>query len=168
MKIALVGFMGTGKSTVGPILAEELNIHFIETDTLIEKEQNQSIKEIFNNKGEKYFRKIESKILKEVITKKNNFILSTGGGIVISTENRRLLKKNTRVILLEASPDVILDRVGENKERPLLKSKNPLQKIKKLMKKRKDYYYDFKMRINTDNKTPELIVEEIKNYIGVD
>ncbi|MFW5976873.1 MAG: shikimate kinase [Bacillota bacterium] len=168
MKVSLVGFMGTGKSTVGSLLAEELNLPFLETDTLIEKELGQSIDQIFNQKGEVFFRKQETEILKKIIINKKDFVLSTGGGIVIKPENRNLLKANTSVILLKASPETIYNRVKNNTERPLLNIDNPLMKIKKLLKKRENYYNQFTPQIDTDNKSPKQIVHQIKLIIGVD
>ena len=107
MKISLVGFMGTGKTTVGKKLADKLNLEFLETDSMIEDKTKKSIPEIFSQNGEDYFRTQEKNILNKIIDEKENFVLSTGGGIVISPQNRQLLKNRTHAILLKASPEVI-------------------------------------------------------------
>jgi len=168
MEISLIGFMATGKSTIGNLLSSKLNLLFLETDSLIEKKIGLSIPEIFSKKGENFFRKKETNILQEIIQNKKNYVLSTGGGIVISQENRELLKKNTFPVLLKASPRVIFERIlSAEEKRPLLETKTPLKEIKRLMEKRKDYYNQFEKQINTDNKTPEEIVRTIIEMIGV-
>ena len=165
MKIALIGFMATGKTTVGQILAEKKGLLFIETDRLIEEEEQRSIADIFENEGEQYFRRLEKKVLREVLLTGKDFVLSTGGGIILDSENRQLLKKKTFPILLEASPSEIYRRTREQGHRPLLDTKDPEQEIKKLLKKRQDYYHDFKNRVLTDGKKPLQIAAEIEEMI---
>ena len=169
MKISLVGFMGTGKSTIGRLISAKLNMPFLETDVLIEKEVGKSIPEIFEQNGEDFFRKKESKILNKIINNRKSFILSTGGGIVINKKNRKLLKQNTIPILLEASPEIIYSRIKKAQERrPLLETDDPKEEIKILMEKRKNFYHKFKNRVNTDNKSPDKIINLILKKIGVD
>ena len=167
MKISLVGFMGTGKTTVGKKLADKLNLEFLETDSMIEDKTKKSIPEIFSQNGEDYFRTQEKNILNKIIDEKENFVLSTGGGIVISPQNRQLLKNRTHAILLKASPEVIYQRTKNDEARPLLQSDNPLQKIKKLLEARQDYYQQFFNKIDTDHKNPKKIVKEIINLLGI-
>ncbi|BDU50432.1 shikimate kinase [Haliovirga abyssi] len=163
--IVLIGYMGTGKSTIGKILSKELKMEFIDTDLLIEKNIKMSIKDIFENFGEKYFRDLESKIAKEV-SKLNNKIISTGGGIVLRDENINNLKKTGMVVLLKANADTIYERVSKNSDRPLLNVENPKEKINKMLIERKLNYERFKdIEIETDNKTVNEIFEIIKeNY----
>ncbi len=168
MEISLIGFMATGKSTAGKLLSDKLKLLFLETDSLIEKRTGMSILEIFSQKGEQFFRKKEKEILENVIDKKRDYVLSTGGGIVLSRENRKLLKKNTFPVLLTASPQVIFQRIQSAEERrPLLETDNPLGEIKKLLKKRKDYYNQFENKIDTNQKSPEEIVNIIVSMTGV-
>ena len=132
------------------------------------KKSKIKISEIFSEKGENFFRKLESEVLEKIIKCKNNFVLSTGGGIVIKPENRKYIKENTISILLDASPEIIYKRIKDNSDRPLLNTEKPLVKIKKLKEKRFQYYNKFSDKINTDNKSPKKVVREIINLIGVD
>lgn len=165
MKITLVGFMGTGKSEVGKLLARELSIGFIDTDEEIEKRSGTSIPDIFRNKGEEYFRHLETKELERVINLADNLVVATGGGIVISSYNRKIIKEQTIPILLKASPEVIYERVKDS-NRPLLEVVNPLDKIKKLLNERSLYYNEFELQIETDHREPEEIVREITGIIN--
>lgn len=164
--IVLVGFMGTGKTTIGKELSKELDMKFIDTDELIEKKANMKIKDIFAKYGEKHFRDIETEIAKST-NEMENCIISTGGGIVLREENIKYLQEKGRVFLLWAEPETIHLRTKDKKTRPLLLVENPLEKIKELLAKRVEAYnknYDYK--IITDSKAVEDIVTEIKaNYI---
>ena len=166
MKISLVGFMGTGKSTVGQLLAKKLGLEFLETDQLVEQHEQASISQIFAEQGEKYFRQLEQEILQEILINQKAFVLSTGGGIVLSSDNRKLLQQKTIAILLEATPETIYQRIKEDGVRPLLATENPQRKIKTLLKQRQNYYQEFTHKIQTDGKTPMEIVKEIKNLVG--
>ncbi len=156
--IFLVGFMGSGKSTVGKILAQKLNKRFLDIDTLIEEKEGKSIRDIFKTKGEKYFRKKEKEEIEHIVQKKG-FIVSTGGGLGADIENMEKMKRNGTVIWLDVSLEEILKRCGNDKNRPLLNQ--PIENIKKLFEKRKDVYSKADIRIIAENKTPEEIAEEI-------
>ncbi|MEM7816962.1 MAG: shikimate kinase [Candidatus Aenigmatarchaeota archaeon] len=166
MNIYLVGFMGVGKTTVGKILAEKLNKEFIETDELIEKKENKTIVEIFAQKGEPYFRKLEKEILQE-IAKRDNLVVSCGGGLICNEENLKTLKETGLVFNLTASSKTIYDRTKNYKNRPLLNVDNPLRQIETLLEKRKPYYDKAHYSINTEGISPhqvvELILEKIKD-----
>lgn len=168
MKVSLIGFMGSGKSTVGKLLAQRLDLKFLETDNIIEKKEGKSINEIFSSAGEKYFRRLEEKVLEDIVHKHKDFVLSTGGGIVLSKKNRKLLKKSTFPVFLETSAEEIYKRTINDNNRPLLKTDDPLKTINKLLQERKSNYYQFSCIINTDNKNPEQIVHEIINIMGVE
>lgn len=122
MNIALIGFMGSGKTTVGELLAKKLQMQFVETDEEIVKREGKSIPDIFSEKGEPYFRDIEKKVIAEV-SANDNQIISCGGGVVLNKENIIELKKNSVVILLDVSLDVAWERVQENTNRPLARNK---------------------------------------------
>lgn len=156
--IYLVGFMGSGKSTVGKILAEKLKMEFIDVDQLIEKEEGMKIADIFEKKGEKYFRNLEKKKIKD-LTKEKNLVISTGGGLGADKENMDLMKKTGLVVWLDVSLDEILKRCKGDRNRPLLNQDH--EKIKKLYEERKPIYRTAHIRIKTDDKEPEEIVEEI-------
>jgi shikimate kinase len=159
--IVLVGFMGTGKTVVGRYLAERLGKEFIETDDIIEQREGVSIKEIFEKKGEPYFRDVEKEVVREV-SQREGVVISAGGGAIINDENFKNLKKNSVIICLEASPEVILKRTKGNICRPLLNVLDPRKRIEELLQKRAPYYKKADFCINTDN----LSVEEIAEKIG--
>ncbi len=161
MRITILGFMGTGKSSVGNLLAEKIVYPFYDLDELIVEEKGMSINEIFNMYGEDYFREVEKKALKKIVLEKDDFVLASGGGVVISPINRNFIKKYTLPILLEASVDVICNRLKDDNSRPLLKVENPQREIEKLLLQRNSYYHQFNHRINTNNKDISVIVAEI-------
>ena len=160
--IYLVGFMGSGKSTVGKILAEKLNMNFIDIDKLIEEKEGMEIKDIFEQKGESYFRELERKQI-EAIVKQEGLVVSTGGGLGANLDNMNLIKKNGDVVWLDVSLNTVLDRLKNDQDRPLLKQST--EKIKQLFEERKNVYRLANIRINADKKTPSQIVEEILTKI---
>ena len=153
--IVLVGFMGTGKTVVGRRLSKLLEREFLESDDMIEKKEGVSIKEIFEKKGEPYFRKLEKDVVREA-SKKKGVIISLGGGAVIDSENLANLKKNGVLICLQASPEVILKRTKNLKTRPLLNVPDP---------KRAPYYKKVDHSINTDDLSVEEVAESIKTCL---
>lgn len=165
MRISLVGFMATGKSEVGSLLAVELGYQFFDTDELIERNTGLSIPEIFQRKGEEYFRRIETESLKGIL-EKDGIVISTGGGIVISDINRELLFSRTVPFLLTAPVEEIYQRVEGDNNRPLLRVSDPLTEIKNLLSQRAEYYNAFANKIDTMGKRPAEIVEEIVDLIG--
>ena len=162
--IVLVGFMGTGKSCVGKRLSKRLGLDFLELDEIIEKKEGISIKDIFEKKGEPYFRKLEKEIAKEVSQKKG-IIISAGGGAIVDEENFKNLKNGGVIICLEASPDVIFQRTKGLATRPLLNVADPKKKIGELLKVRFPYYKKSDHRINTDKLTIEQIAEKIIDLV---
>jgi shikimate kinase len=160
--IYLIGFMGSGKSTVGKILAEKLNMNFADIDKLIEEKEEMKIKDIFEQKGENYFRELERKQI-EAIVNQEGLVVSTGGGLGANLDNMNLMKKNGDVVWLDVSLNTVLDRIKNDHDRPLLKQ--PTEKIKQLFEERKNIYRLANIRINADKKTPSQIVEEILTKI---
>ncbi|MCX8069624.1 MAG: shikimate kinase [Thermodesulfovibrionales bacterium] len=158
--IALIGFMGTGKTTVGKLLAKRLGYKFIDLDREIEKKNNMTINEIFATKGELAFRDLETQTIKE-LSNRSMTVLSTGGGAVIRDENMMILKSFCLVVCLLASPDTVYNRTKDNKDRPLLKVDNPLDRIKSLLSERRPFYERADLAIKTDDKSPLQIVDEI-------
>lgn len=166
--IILIGFMGCGKTSVGKRLATTLGCEFLDTDEWIEEKQKRSIREIFDTDGEAAFRTMETDCLKELLkNKENGFVLSVGGGLPIREENRMLLKQLGDVILLQASPDVIYQRVKNDRTRPLLQDKNPRGRILDLMSARKKYYEDAADHIiPVDERSFEQIIDNIVSVCG--
>ncbi len=158
--IVLVGFMGTGKSSVGKIVAETTGRKLVEMDALIEKQEGMMISAIFAGKGEKYFRDKERKVVQE-LSAKCGLVISTGGGVVLNAENIADFKKNGIVICLSATPETIFERVKNETHRPLLKTKDPLAKIKELLGVRAPFYARADVTITTDGKKIEQIADEV-------
>lgn len=134
--IVLCGFMGSGKTVVGKELAKILGVKFVDTDELIEEEQGVAIKAIFATHGEDYFRDLEYEMCKKV-AEMNGVVVSTGGGAMTFKRNVDAIKEGSKVVFLDASFDVICDRIGDSSTRPLFQDK---EKAKKLYDERKDKY----------------------------
>ena len=166
MKIILIGFMGSGKSTISKELSKILNLKNIDMDCEIENKTKLKINEIFEKYGEEYFRKLETKMLKEIIND-DNIIISTGGGIINSTINLEILKNTQNVIFLDANEQTIMYNLkNEINNRPLLKnSTNIEQTIKNLIDQRYNkYMYVADKVIDVNKKNINEIIKEIINY----
>lgn len=159
--LILIGFMGTGKSTVARQLSKQLNLPFFEMDEMIVQEQGMEISNIFKEKGENYFRDLETELLKNLLQKETG-ILSCGGGIILRDENIQAMKNHGTVILLTAKPETILKRVLHNQSRPVLNGKKNVNDITKLMKEREErYHIAADIIVSTDKKSLSQICEEI-------
>lgn len=158
--IVLLGFMGTGKTRVAQQLAKDLGREFVEMDSIIENREGITINEIFATKGESYFRKVESEVVKE-LAERGVLVISAGGGVVLNSDNIEKLQENGILICLDAEPEEILRRVGKEKRRPLLNVDDPLRKIKELLSFRKPYYDKIKIHIDTTGKSIEDVVKEV-------
>ncbi len=162
--IYLVGFMGTGKTSVGKELAKKKKRPFLDLDDLIELREKRIISEIFSEKGEPYFRKAEKKALKEV-SKEKNFVVACGGGIVLDTQNIKIMKKTGVIICLSASVDVIFKRILGSTRRPLLNVADPKKQIEFLLRLRSPYYALADAAINTSRLSIEKAAEKINDKI---
>lgn len=160
MNIYLVGFMGTGKTSVGRQLAKEKKWSFIDLDELIELKQQRRIVDIFAQEGEPYFRKIEKKILKQVSTQKK-FVVACGGGAVLDPENIKLMKKTGILICLCATCAAILKRVSTSTLRPILNVAKPRERIELLLKMRAPYYAQANYTVDTSKLTIKQVVQKI-------
>ncbi|KJR42301.1 Shikimate kinase [Candidatus Magnetoovum chiemensis] len=163
--IVLTGFMGTGKTTVGKLLSTKLGKTFIDIDEEIEREACITINEIFMKHGEKYFREIETEMIKKH-SSKQNLILATGGGTVLKEENMQLLRNNGIIINLFATPQVIYERLKDKDDRPLLKVENPLIKIEELLEYRTPFYKNTDLFVNTHHKPLQEIIDDILDAIN--
>lgn len=152
--------MGTGKSTVARALAKKIKKNWLDMDNMIEEREGKLIVDIFNMRGETYFRRLEREVLSE-ITRQENSIIATGGGTLLDEKNYQLVKKNNMIILLKATPEVIFNRLQKEDNRPLLSRENKLDRIAILMNQREDKYSRFKYCVDTSNLTVEQVVEEI-------
>lgn len=159
--IILVGFMGTGKTTIGRMLARSLGYPMVDTDQLIEESQGQSIPEIFAGHGEEAFRKLETATL-SAFSDASHQVISTGGGIIVTPENRPLLKSLGYVVWLRTSPREILNRTSRNRNRPLLDTPNPMATITALLEERTPLYRESShLSIETDHLNFEEIIAGI-------
>ena len=161
MNIYLVGFMGTGKTSVGRQLAKDQGWNFIDLDELIELKQQRRIVDIFAQEGEPYFRKAETKALKEAV-KEDNFVIACGGGIVTREENILAMKETGLMVCLTASPAVIIKRISGCTHRPLLNVPDPKKQINILLKLRAPYYARADKTINTSRLSLKEVVRKIK------
>lgn len=165
--IILIGYMGSGKTTVGKRLAEVFSDSkkyiFVDTDELIVQQQQRSINEIFDMNGEAAFRKMETELLRQLIAeKRKSMILSTGGGMPVKKENRPLLSVLGTVIYLKASPETIYTRIKEDTTRPLLQCENPMAKITEMIAQRNPVYESTaSMIVDTDSFSHFEVADEI-------
>ncbi|MCM8763657.1 MAG: shikimate kinase [Candidatus Omnitrophica bacterium] len=158
--IVLVGFMGTGKTTVAKELAKLLRCEYLSLDTLIEEMERKPILQIFAENGEEYFRDLESKVVRN-ISDKENLIIDAGGGVVLREENVINLKKKGLLICLKAKPEIIWERVKKYTHRPLLNVSNPKERIAELLRIREPYYARADHSLDTSYLTVREVVENI-------
>lgn len=162
--IYIVGFMGTGKTSVGKLLAEALSREFIEMDALIEQDQGKAIANIFAEQGEAHFRKLEKKLLKELALKAD-LVVSCGGGLVCDSDNLSLLKESGILVCLSASSQVINRRTKNHTHRPILNVEDPLKKIEQLLLERKPYYDQADHTVDTDQLSLGEVVDKLKTIL---
>jgi shikimate kinase len=167
LNVYLIGMMGSGKSTIGPLLAERLSYCFIDTDTSIEKLAQQSVSQIFETVGETEFRQIETQVLAE-ISAYTQLVVATGGGIVVKRENWQHLQQGL-VIWLNPSVELILKRLQDDEitNRPILNTADDLEtKLRQILAQRRDRYAQADLQISIAENLPSLaIVEQIMNVI---
>ncbi|MBI3306388.1 MAG: shikimate kinase [Candidatus Omnitrophica bacterium] len=159
--IYLVGMMGSGKSVTGKQLARLLRTNFVDLDDYIEKKNCASIAEIFEKKGESFFRDEETSVLKEV-SQKENQVIATGGGLVLKSEHRILMHENGTVVYLETTLPTLIDRLRGKKDRPLLKGGKFEEMVARIFLERKSLYEkvcDFS--VTTDGETAESVAKKI-------
>ena len=164
--IYLIGFMGTGKSTVAKCLQKFLPFTVLEMDDAIERIEAMSIPEIFEKKGEDGFRDAESQLLK-LISKEKNQIISCGGGVVLRQENIDVMKSTGSVVRLIASPEIIYERVCKNQNRPLAAGKS-LDEIKSLINSREESYVKAaEFVVDAGNMSPDEVTSEIIRQLAL-
>ena len=163
--IVLTGMMGSGKTSVGKLLAEKISSNFTDIDFEIEKKYGITISEIFAKFGEKYFRKIESEMILDVF-KSENMVISLGGGAFQNDKIREFLLNNSDVFYLKTSAQVILERIKNDKSRPLLCDNMNTDKINELIEIRKTNYESAPYMVDTDNLSQQKVVENILGILG--
>ncbi|MDD4548787.1 MAG: shikimate kinase [Syntrophomonadaceae bacterium] len=163
--IVLIGFMGTGKSTVGSKLAEKLGMNFVDMDREIENLTGLTINDLFRRHGEIRFRSEEGLMVKK-LGQQANLVIASGGGVVLKSENVQTLRKNGILILLEANPEDIYKRVSRKKgTRPLLKKNLVVKDIADMLQQREPYYACADFRVNTSDRELNEIVREIVGIV---
>jgi shikimate kinase len=158
--LALIGFMGTGKSSVGQMVAASLHFTFLDTDHDIEVRARKSIAEIFAKDGEPAFREWEQCIVQELSQRKKT-VISTGGGLPADEANLASLKSHAFVVCLWASPEKILERVRYQTHRPLLNDPNPLAKIRSLLAAREPFYRQADVLLNTEMRSVREVAQQV-------
>ena len=159
--IILTGFMATGKTTVGKMLAEQLDYEFVDTDELIVEQSGRTVAEIFREKGEAAFREMEAAVARE-LGQKEGLVISTGGRLMLDAANAAALGKRGHVFCLAATSKEILQRIQKDKDvkRPLLEAPDPLKRIVEIMQQRENEYSRFPQMI-TSGKTPEEVTRDL-------
>jgi shikimate kinase len=161
MNIVLIGFMGTGKSTIGQLLARQLDLKFIDVDARIESEQGRTITQLFMLEGEARFRSLEAQLAIKLATHDQQ-VISTGGGFVLNPLNITVFKPGGVIIALTATAEAIYERVKNERQRPLLAVPDPLARISALLFERSPYYQDADLVFDTSFKKPLELVAEIR------
>ena len=164
--IALIGFMGTGKTAAGKVLARKLGREFVELDSLIERKAGKTIPEIFRQEGEVAFRELEIEAAKEV-TGRRNVVIACGGGMVLNKINIDRLRKECLIVYLTASPDVILQRTADSiRERPLLDVGDRALAVQKLLESRKPFYEQAAdITVDTSERDIDSIAKQIISQV---
>ncbi len=160
--LALIGFMGTGKSSVGRLIADTLHYTFLDTDDVIIGRSGASIEDIFKHQGEAAFRQLEARIVEE-LTRRDRTIISTGGGLPANEKNISSLKTHALVICLWASPEKILQRVQGQSHRPLLNDADPLARIRQLLSERERFYRQADVLVNTEFRSLREVAQQVMN-----
>jgi shikimate kinase len=171
-RIYLTGFMTSGKSTIAPILANVLGFNFFDLDLEIEREEKSTVVEIFEQKGEKYFRELEAVVLKNISTK-GDVVVALGGGTIINEDNFYFLKNSGKIIYLKISPEILYKRLKNKINRPLFRDlvleerpkEDFIQRINEILELRKKYYEKADIIIEPGDKPFGLIVDKIAKKI---
>jgi shikimate kinase len=158
--IALIGFMGTGKSSVGRLIAEQLQFTFVDTDEMLEERTGKSIIRIFEQNGEEAFRELEKRVVEELRAMKRA-VISTGGGLGANAENLASLKQHALVVCLWASPQIIWKRVRSQMNRPLLQTADPKTRIQELLAQRDPVYRQADVLVNTDVRSAKEVAQHV-------
>lgn len=160
VNLALIGFMGTGKTSVGRLTAEQLHFEFIDTDELIQTHTGRTIADIFARDGEPAFRALERKVVDEIGTRRHT-VIATGGGLPTNPENLAALKTHALVVCLWASPEKIWERVRNQSHRPLLHDADPQKKINELLALRAPFYRQADVLVNTDLRSAREVATQV-------
>jgi shikimate kinase len=160
VNIALIGFMGTGKTSVGRLAAEQLHFHYLDTDEMIQSATGKTIAEIFSTCGEPAFRELEARTVQELAGKAQT-VISAGGGLPLNPLNLESLKTHALVVCLWASPAKIWERVKSQTHRPLLHDPDPQKKIRELLAVREPFYKQADILLNTESRSLREVAQQV-------
>ena len=163
-RISLTGMMGSGKTSIGKLLAKKINLPFYDSDENIEDKLSLKISEIFETYGEILFREQEEKICINIL-KKEKFVLALGGGAITNVKIRDSIAKNSLLIYLKTDENILFDRLKNDKSRPLLKGTNLKKQINSILKDREKFYSESNIIIENNVNDIEAVVEEIISLI---
>jgi shikimate kinase len=158
--LALIGFMGSGKSCVGRVVADRLRFTFLDTDHVIEARAGKAVVDIFAQDGEPAFRQWERRVVEE-LTRRNRTVIATGGGLPMDEANLASLKTHALVICLWASPETIWERVRDHSHRPLLNDPDPLAKLRQILATREPYYRQADVLVNTEMRSVHEVAQHV-------
>jgi shikimate kinase len=161
--LALIGFMGTGKSLVGHLVASQLHFSFLDTDSAIEARAEKTISEIFEQEGEPVFREWERLMVGELALRSRT-VIATGGGLATNDANLASLKTHALVVCLWASPETIWERVRGQTHRPFLRDPDPLAKIRQLLKIREPFYRQADVLVNTEMRSLKEVAQQVIHH----
>ncbi len=160
VNLALIGFMGTGKTSVGRLVAEQLRFDYVDTDDMIQTATGRTINDIFKTDGEPAFRTLEEKIVAEFVNRTKT-VIATGGGSPTNPKNLASLKKHALVVCLWSSPEKIWERVKNQTHRPLLHDADPQKKIRELLAAREPFYKQADVLLNTDIRSVREVAQQV-------
>ncbi|HEY5296899.1 MAG TPA: shikimate kinase [Verrucomicrobiae bacterium] len=167
VNLALIGFMGTGKTSVGRLVAEQLRFDYLDTDEMIQAATGKTISEIFKTEGEENFRAREEKVVAE-ISARTKTVIATGGGLPANPKNLASLKTHALVICLWASPEKIWERVRHQSHRPLLHNPDPQKKIRELLDAREPFYKQADVLMNTDIRALREVAQQVVHHFRLE
>jgi shikimate kinase len=166
--LALVGLMGSGKSSVGRVLADQLDRVLIDTDELVERVTGESISELFRSRGEAAFRRYELDSLGRALARSTPSVIATGGGVVTTPKARRMLARDATVVWLRARPESLLERLRGDATRPLLGDRDPLTVLRELHEHRSPLYAEVAdLVVDVDGHRPEQVAAEVLDALGL-
>jgi shikimate kinase len=160
VNLALIGFMGTGKTSVGRLVAESLDFEYLDTDEMIQSGTGRTISDIFKADGEPAFRALEEKVVAGLASRPK-VVIATGGGLPTNSKNLANLKMHALVVCLWASPEKIWERVKNQSHRPLLHDANPQAKIRELLAAREPFYKQADVLLNTELRSVREVAQQI-------
>jgi shikimate kinase len=160
VNLALIGFMGTGKTSVGRLVAESLRFEYVDTDEMIQSGTGRIVSDIFKTDGEAAFRALEEKTVAELASRVKT-VIATGGGLPTNLNNFTSLKKHALIVCLWASPEKIWERVKNQSHRPLLHDENPQAKIRELLAAREPFYKQADVLLNTELRSVREVAQQI-------